>query len=54
METLTTVKKMLKESMIYVPNSQHAYSWGSQSRNDKNSQVSVFLSDLSLRMGSFL
>lgn len=46
METLNTVKKMLKESMIYVPNYQRAYSWDSPCRDERNSQVAVFLDDI--------
>lgn len=46
METLTTIKKVLKESTIYVPNYQRAYSWDSPCSSNNTAQVEVFLHDL--------
>lgn len=46
MEPLTTIKKVLKESTIYVPNYQRAYSWDSPCAGGNNAHVAVFLEDL--------
>ena len=57
METKTTIKKMLKEGRIVVPDYQRAYSWESAQKGEEPLHVNVFLADLeqyaTLQPGSY-
>ena len=46
MEATTTIKKMLKEGRIVVPDYQRAYSWDADLKGEKQLHVNVFLADL--------
>ena len=46
MESQTTIKRMLKEGRIIVPNYQRAYSWDAELKGGRPLQVNVFLADL--------
>lgn len=46
MEVTTTIRKMLKDGHIFVPEYQRAYSWDTELGGGKAMHVNVFLSDL--------
>ena len=46
MEATTTIRKMLKDGHIFVPEYQRAYSWDTELGGGKAMHVNVFLSDL--------
>jgi hypothetical protein len=46
MESITSIKKMLKEGRIIVPDYQRAYSWEVRKDGGEPLQVDVFLSDI--------
>lgn len=52
MEAVTTIRKMLANSRIFVPSYQRAYSWEVDSEGVAPKQLSTFLSDLQLYIKS--